>query len=312
MKRILLLIVGIFALFPLSFAQNGNRIALAAYVADNCGVPVNSRSVLQNKLTQLIAGCGFASEPNQRFVLTAKVDVLTEDVTATTPAMFAYTLSYNLYIGDGVSGTLFASTSVQAKGVGVTKEKAYAQALKSINANSPELRQFVAEGKQKIIDYYVQNCASIIKHAQTLAANQEFDEAMWELSAIPDVCDDCYDRANDMIVSIYQKSVDQEGQVLLAEARSAWAAGQDREAAEKAGTILSHINPQSSAYSAAQSLTSQIAARVKALDNREWAFELQKQKDNTSVRKAQINSARDVAVAWAKNQPKTIYKVYWW
>lgn len=296
----------------LLYAQESQKVAVSAYVAENCGVPLNSQMVLQNKLTQLISGCGFSNELNSRFILTAKVDILTEDVTATTPALYAYTLSYNFYIGDGVTGTLFASTNVEAKGAGKSKDKAYMQALKAVSPRDPALRGFIQEGKQKIIEYYRLNGPSIIKRAQTLAQNQQYDEAMWELSLIPEACTDLYNQANDLMVSIYQEQITQEGQSMLAEARSVWAAGQDREAADKAGAILARINPQSPAYKDAQVLSSQIASRVKALDSREWAFKLQQQRDYTDIRKAEVQAARDIAVTWAQNQPKTVYKIYWW
>lgn len=313
MKKLLLtLALSLFAMNGL-YAQDDHKIALSSYVPENCGVPASSQNVLETKLKNVITASGFGEELNQRFILTAKVNVLNEEIlTATTPAMCSYTLSYNLYIGDGMQGTLFASTQIEAKGAGKSKEKAYAQALKALKTNSPELKDFVENGKKKIIDYYNLNGAAIIKNAQTLAKNQQFNEALWELSAIPSACTALYNQANDLMTQIYQQQITQEGASMLAEARAIWNAGQDREAADKAGALLAQINPQSPAFKEAQSLHTQIAARVKAIDSREWAFKLQQQKDATSIAKAQISTARDVAVAWAKNQPRTIYKIYWW
>lgn len=324
MKKILYLFAVIFSLMTFSLkAQDAQKIAVSAYVAENCGVPVNSQSILESKLTQLLTSCGFAGEQNQRFILTAKVDILSEDFTDTAPVMHVYTLSFNLFIGDGYDGTLFSSASIEAKGVGNTKDKAYMQALKSVSPRDPALKRFVEEGKQKIIDYYVMNCSAIIQSAQTLAANQQFDEAMWQLSSIPDVCSDCYSQAMKLMASIYQRQVDQDGDVMLAEARNLWNAGQDRAAADPAGAILARINPQSKAYKEAQALSKTIAARVKAIDNREWNFQMQQYNDQIHMEKAalkaardielaQTRAARDIGVAWAKNQPKTIYKIYWW
>lgn len=296
-----------------TYAQDENKVSLSSYVVENCGVPASNRDVLEAKLKNLITASGFGAELNQRFILTARVNVLNEEIlTATTPAMYAYTLSYDLYIGDGMEGTLFASTQIEAKGAGKSKDKAYAQALKALKTNSPELKAFVEEGKRKIVDYYNQQGQAIIQKAQMLANNQNFDEALWLLSSIPSACTALYAQANEAMVQIYSKQIAQEGASMLAEARAIWNAGQNREAADKAGALLAQINPQSPAFTEAQSLHNQIAARVKALDAREWAFMLQKQKDATDIRKAEIKSARDVAVAWAQNQPKTIYKIYWW
>lgn len=293
-------------------AQESDNIVLSAYVSPTCGVPQNSYTVLNSKLSQLITRNGFAEIQNQRFILTAKVDVITEDITDTAPAMFAYTLNFNLYIGDGVTGQLFSSTAVEAKGVGLTKDKAYMNALRSLNVRHPAFREFINEGKDKIVEYYTRNCDKIIQKAQVLAASQEYEQAMYELSLIPNVCSDCYNKASNMIMSIYKSKTDEEGEILLAQARAAWNAGQDWDAAQEACSILAQINPVSAAFTKAQALEKQIAARVQALDKREWNFMLQKQADETAIRKAQIKSARDISVAWATHQPKTIYNIRWW
>src|SRR5574344_1750815 len=112
---------------------DNQKIALSSYVAENCGVPVASLKILESKQTNIITTNGFGSEINQRFILTSRVNILSEDITETTPTMYAYKLSFDLFIGDGLSGTIFASTQVEAKGVGPTKDKAFLQALKALN-----------------------------------------------------------------------------------------------------------------------------------------------------------------------------------
>lgn len=293
-------------------AGDADKIALTGYVAPNCGVPKASQNVLQTKLNSVITSTGFGSEPNQRFILTARVNILSEDVTETAPPMYAYTLQFDLFIGDGMTGTLFASTQVEAKGVGNTKDKAYLQALKALNPRSPALKQFVIEGKEKIIDYYDKNGEAIIQRAESLAQSQKYDEALFELSAIPVECTALYQRACTLMQDFYTKQINEEGAQLLAQARAEWNAGQDREAADRAGAILGGINPQSSAYAAAQQLHNEISARIRQLDAREWAFKMQEQKNAQDLAMAEINAARDVAVAYAKNQPTPVYNIYWW
>lgn len=304
-------------------AGDQDKIALTAYVAPNCGVPQASQNVLQTKLNKLLTSCGFGSEANQRFILTARVNILSEDVTPTAPPMYAYTLEFDLYIGDGMSGTLFSSTQVEAKGVGNTKDKAYLQALKALNPKKAELKEFVEEGKTKIIDYYEKNGNAIIQSAQALAQNQKYDEALFELSGIPSVCTELYARACDLMKIFYTKQINEEGASKLAEARAIWDANQDRDAADQAGALLAEINPQSSAFAQAQQLHSQIAARVKALDDREWAYQMREQQhqhdlENATIQAArdvaiaETQAARDVAVAYANAQPTYVYDIYWW
>lgn len=313
MKRIFVLISMLASMACSLYAQDSQKIALSAYVPEDCGVPKASFNVLESKLNNVITACGFGAEMNQRFVLTSRVNILTEDITQTAPAMFAYTLSFDLYIGDGMTGTLFASTQVEAKGVGNTKDRAYQQALRSINPRNPNFKAFVEDGKRKIIDYYNMNGAAILAKAEMLANNQQFDEALWELSAIPEACSKYYMAANDMMVQIYQRQITQEGASMLAQAQAIWNAGQDRAAADKAGALLARINPQSPAFKQAQALHKEIGSRIRAIDNREWNFMLQRERHETEIRKAQIRGARDVAIAYAKSRPRVIYNIRgWW
>ncbi len=294
-------------------SSDADKIQVSAYVAENSGVPPAATKTLDNKLRNVITAVGFGAAENQRFILTAHVTTLSEDVTPSAPPMYAYTLSFNLYLGDGMTGTLYSSTQVEAKGVGPTKDKAYLQALKALNPRDPAITGFVKEGKEKIIDYYNANGEAILKNAQTLANNQQYDEALWELSSIPQACSAYYEKATQLMAKVYDKQVADEGASMLAEAQAVWNAGLDRDAADKAGRILAGINPKSPAYAKAQQLHSQIGARVKEIDKREWNLEMKKQQDATDIQKATIKAARDVAVAYAKNQPRPVYHVhYWW
>ena len=172
-------------------------------------------------------------------------------------------------------------------------------------------KRFICEGKEKIVLYFDLNAPTIIESAKTLAKKQQFDEAIYELSTIPDVCSKYFDQANDLMVDIFKMKIDKEGYIYLAEAKALWNATQNRETANKVGTILASINPMSSAFEEAKNLHEQIATRIKDLDEREWAFKLQQYEDKISIRKSLIQLARDVAVTWLSNRPTTIYKSLW-
>lgn len=291
---------------------DSNGISVTPYVAENSGIPASAYTVLETKLTNIITSAGMHASPNQAFILTAHIVVLSEDVTATTPPQYAYTLGINLYFGDGMNGNLYSSADFEAKGVGTSKAKAYLMALKNLNPKDPKLKAMLKEGENRVIDYYLSQGPSIIREAQTLANNQQYDQAFYVLDQIPSACPALYAQATALKMDIYNKIISEEGASALAEARAVWNAGQDRVAADKAGRILAKINPQSPAYREAQMLASQIAERVNALDNREWNFTLQQQRDETEVRKETLRAAKEVAIAQAKNQPKTVYRIYWW
>jgi hypothetical protein len=322
MKKVTILIV--FFLFNIVlFAQNNEansddagRIALAAVVSNQIeGLTPSSQSTLQNKLNQIATKSGMGgSSLNNRFIITANVDVLTKDITPTAPPMHAYTLEVTLYIGDGIEGTLFSSTSVTLKGVGKTETKAYMSALKNLKTSDSRYQTFIEQGKNKIIEYYNSKCEFILKEAEMLATQNEFDAAISKLVCIPEVCKECFDKAMDAIGPIYKQQIDRQCKINLAEAQNAWNSGQDMNSANAAAFYLSKIDPNAACFPDAQDLSKQIAKRVKELDQREWEFNMKQQQDNVDLQEARINAAREIGVAYGNNQPQNVAYNYrsWW
>lgn len=296
-----------------AYAQNTQQINVSPYIDETSEIPASVEKVVYGKLGSVITSCGFGNVANQRFVLVPKASVVTEDVTETAPTMYAYTLNINLCIGDGVTGTLFSSKNVQVKGVGTSKGKAYMQAFNTLNGRDAELKAFVEKAKEKILQYYQLNGASILQHAKTLAGKQEFDAAIDELSSIPSACGPLYTQANQLMLNFYNKMLAQEGDKMLAQATAIWNASQDADAAERAGELLSQINPQSPAYAKAKVLFASIKKRISALDAREWKYKLQEQRNEHALNQARIAAARAIGTAWAKNRPRIVYHVHnWW
>ena len=288
------------------------RIALSAYMDPSSSIPNNAKKTLKDRMQKIITKNGMGSAKNTRFIMTANVRELNLEKSETAPVIYIYNLEVNLYIGDGIDGTLFSSCSLEVNAAGDSKEKAYMAALKKIKATAPQYQAFIDEGKKKIVDYYTAKCDFIITQAQTKAKNQDFDAALAELMQVPDVCKECYDKCMAAAQPIYQEKINQEGAKLLAEARGVWSAGQDVAAAEAAAAILAQVNPQSSAFAGAESLNAEMAKRVKELDKREWDFMLKQQQDEVDLEKASIKAIRDIGVAYGENQQPTTYNVVWW
>ncbi len=321
MKKILLsllMIIGYnaYSQNALGKSDDAARITLAAYVPQQIDkMPDAARSILANKLNQIVTqnGMGGAAN-NERFIITANVNVISKDLTATAPPMTALVLEVTLYIGDGFVGTKFSSTSISVKGVGESETKAYISALKGISPTNSNIQSFVGNGKSKIIEYYNSKCDFIIKEAQTLVSQNNFEEAIFKLTSVPEVCKDCYDKCMDAVGPIYQKQIDRECKSKLMEANTAWNAAQDSYGADIAGGILAQIDPNASCYKEALALSNKIAQRIKEIDQRDWKLQLKEQQDNVDIQKATIKAIRDIGVAYGNGQPKTVtYNVRgWW
>jgi hypothetical protein len=293
------------------------RISIAAYVPLQIeGIPEPAKDLLGNKLNQIVTNLGLGGVPNkERFIMTANVNVLTKDVTPTAPVMHVYTLQVTFYIGDGIEGTKFASHSVTLKGADTDQNKAYVMALRNIKINDPKIQEFVEGGKKRIIEYYNSKCDFIITEAQTLEQKQDYQQAIFKLTNVPQVSKDCYNKCQELIGSIYKKFMDLQCKKYMIEAKNIWASNQDYSGAERTSEVLNKVDPNSSCYNDAVALSNTIAKRIREIDQREWNFKLKQQQDAVDVEMATIKAARDVGVAYGENQPNVIYEtvIYgWW
>jgi hypothetical protein len=221
--------------------------------------------------------------------------------------MIALRLNVSFYIGDGIDGIKYSSFNINVKGIGETDEKAFNSAIKTININNPAIGVFILNGKRKIIEYYNSNCDFLIKKAQTKASMNFFNEAIFELMEVPEVCKECYNHALETAKSIYISKINYECKVLLLKSKSIWSSGQDINAAKSISKILSNLDPNSSCKAEAQKLMKDVEKRVKSIDRREWDFKLKVYQDEKIKNMEIINSTRQIGMAFGLNQPKVVY-----
>ncbi|WP_396209626.1 hypothetical protein [Flavobacterium sp.] len=323
MKKIYILLL-LITYSNVGFSQNNlgssndeARISLLAVFPQQVSkISEEAKAVLINKMNLITSKYGIGgSTAKQRFIITANVIELTKDITPTTPAIYTYNLQLTLYIGDGIAGTLFSSLPISLKGSGKSEAKAYIMALKGLDTNDPKYGAFIEEGKTKIIKYYNSKCDFLLKEAEMLTSKNEFDAAIATLTAIPEVCKDCYDRAMSAVAPIYKQQIDRQCKASLMEAKNAWNQSQDASGASAASNYLGQIDPNASCYSEAIALSNSIAKRIKELDQREWNFQMKQQQDDVDIQKATIKAARDIGVAYGNGPKANVvqYNVYgWW
>jgi hypothetical protein len=323
MKNIFILLLSItysivgFSQNNLGSSNDEARISLLAVFPQQVSkISEEAKAVLINKMNLITSKYGIGgSAAKQRFIITANVIELTKDITPTTPAIYTYNLQLTLYIGDGIAGTLFSSLPISLKGSGKSEAKAYIMALKGLDTNDPKYGAFIEEGKTKIIKYYNSKCDFILKEAEMLSSKNEFESAISTLTAVPEVCKDCYDKAMSAVAPIYKKQIDRQCKASLMEAKNAWNQSQDASGASAAANYLGQIDPNASCFGEAQALSNTIAKRIKELDQREWNFQMKQQQDNTDIQKATIKAARDIGVAYGNGPKANVvqYNVYgWW
>ncbi len=304
MKRISILILALLALPFVSMSQNSQgktddmgRIALAAIVPEQAeGIPPSARQMLQNKMQQIAVKNGLgAADANPRFCIVPLVTVISKDITATAPPMIAMNLDVTFYIVDAASRSIFSQTTISVKAVGQNEDKAYISGLKNLNVNDGKFKGFVEQGKTKIMEYYNSQCDVIMKGANALAGQKKYEEALFSLLSVPDVCRECFDKCMDLSVDIYKQYANYKCTEYMAGAKASWAAMNTDKAAE----FLGKVTPDMECYPQAVQLVEEIKQKQLADGANVWTFKMKQYDDSVDKEKLAIQAGKDVAVAWA-------------
>ena len=194
MKRlsILFLFIGIVLV---SFAQNTGSVSIHATVVDDA-IPAEAAKNILTKMQRMLTSCNIIDNGADRFVLTARVNITSKDVAPTTPARISEKMEITFLVGDIVDNKLYESFTMESSGIGITEAKAFISAFQRINVNNQEIKAMLESAQAKIVDYYINHCDDILAKANTLSSQQKYDEAMFYLMGIPDVCSDCYKRCH--------------------------------------------------------------------------------------------------------------------
>lgn len=311
-KKILVTVFAALASLPMS-AQIQLTPVFDATIG---GLNENNTTIVEGRLRSMISSLGMESGYGGRFVLACKVAALQREVSGT---KMIQNLEVTFAIGDNMANVCFGMTGTEVMGIGNTEGQAMTSALKNIKP-TPKLKALVAEAKVKIIDYYEQNGAGIIRQAQNLVTAHQWEEALWMLSAIPQECSH-YKRALRIMNDVYVANINHDAKMVLNEAQAVWSSDPNPgPAADEAMRILSQIDPSSSCYPQAQALMRKIESRVKNVTDKRYndAVAMEKARMNAAVavEKARVRACRDVAVAYAKSQPRVIvrnnYYHNWW
>jgi hypothetical protein len=360
MRRYLIIVFALFLLVNTARSQNSpklddfGRIVLNTYLSEQMDIPAEARKLLDTKLSQVASNYGMGgSSVNPRFIITASINVGTKDIIAGPPQMIAQNLDVTVFIGDALENKIFCNTTLSLKGVGTNENKAFIDAFKKINPKNKDLASLIEEGKTKIVTYFNTQCDFTIKEAMTLKEQGKYEEAIYKLSIVPEVCQDCYFKCLDTLLYVYQEKIDKDCQVKFQEAKTIWASNSSNTGAEEAAEVLSKIDPLASCQPAVEEFIKSIDAKLTADEKARWEFKMKQYEDkvakekeemriaeaksirddeyrenqsqrdaeykekqsvrNSELDKIRVNAYREVAVEYAKNQPKTINynNIYW-
>lgn len=298
------------------FLTKAHSQAINIYIPKKYGFDNSSRNILENTLRRIATNQGFMVG-DSRFIITAKIDVLSFEVENSAPPMMEYNLGVTFYIGDGVKGSSFTSYYVETHGLGRSKKVAFRDAIRKIKETN-ELADFMSEGKAEISDYYQKNCDIIIQEAQSNAEMGSSDKAMITLLNIPKSETSCWKKANKLAVKIYKKDLELDCEEKMNEAKGVWSAQKTIESAMEVSEILAKVSPESNCFQKVKEFYRKISASIdkekeklwevkqEEIKNK-WNLEMERAKNETEMSKKMLDMYRDVNVEKHKKQP-VVYK----
>ena len=307
MKRILFaLILSVNVLF--TFSQECN-IALQPIVvpsSDGSYYP-QVESYLTNRLQNITLEAGeMSSLSSEQFGIALSYNTLDKQVIGGVPAKIVYNINASLFIVDLKGKTVYSSCSLELKGIGNNETKALMNCFRGLDVGNESVKRMIQDGKKQIINYYDNNFTRIIAKAKTDASMKNYDAAIYSLLSIPE-CSKGYGAALEMLPIVYRQFVNQHCNENLAQARAAWYASPNSDGASVAGVYLSEIYPDASCYQDAMQLFKEIRKQM----GEEWKFMMKQYNDAIALERQQMNMMREIALAYAKNQPKEPINIFW-
>ncbi len=282
-------------------AQKDYDTPVRVFVPDGT-VSADNQQYLKDRLQSMVVKQGMGSESySTRFCL---YPVLSEEdciVSGSVPTMFTLKIDMSLYVADIFNGKVYATHTKSIRGVGKSKDSAYRNAISAISKNASAYDSFMAEIRDEIVAYYKSEGNSILRSAESCVAINDYEQAMFLLSSIPSSCDVLYEKAQSRLVDVYEKYLDYNGKVLLAKAKSVWAATQDRAGALEVMEIINGISPESDSFPDAEKFVVEVGKRI----GEEWTLSKELIRGEQQLEKQRIDAARQVGVAYGNNQKPT-------
>ena len=162
--------------------------------------------------------------------------------------------------------------------------------------DKPACLIFVNHAKQKIVDYYAVRCSQIIKDAQKQASANNYDEAIYQLMLVPDLCD-CAKECQNLMIEYTIKRDNAHAAQLFNEAKARWAASPTSEGASDVADIIARIPAGTSSQKNVDALIKSINTKLREDEKREWAFKMKQYDDAQEKEKREYQLRVDKQIA---------------
>lgn len=273
----------------------------------NSDAPSSLDKMLVNRLTRALSKEGVvASDDYGQLYLNGRfTDVYKQEVPGP-PAQVGVHTELTLQLAD-FGGTVFATETFDLRGVGTSEQRAYINALQSISPRSRQFETFVKSARNKAIAYFDNHYPEILGKAERAASMRDYEQALYYSTLIPQ-CSNGYSEAERLTRQYYQQYIDYRGEMLLKQARAAFALSPNADGAREAYAYLIQIDPASASNSASLKFADEVAKQTKV----EYDFEVhEKYKDSIDMQHRQIEAAKQIGVAFGRGQAARTTNILW-
>jgi len=273
-------------LYILSDSLGTTKISVFIPQTDEIGL--TETKIIESKLIQILTLNGIGGiGGNPRFILTPVITQTKQDITSTAPTMYSNTYDVTLYIADALNGDIFASTSIAIPGVGQSPLKAFLNAFDNLKPSEKQFFDFVSKGRAAITNYYNANCANILKEAEKLVGQKQFNSALTLLDAIPTNVN-CYDKVVEKSTIVFQKLIDNDCEIVLSKMKAEFGKSNDQTASgfnESAMNYYSMINPSSKCFKETETIYSEYLKNLNPKAKRDWEQSMREYNDKLADKK---------------------------
>lgn len=263
-------------------------IYVSVVLPERSDIPHEAAKQLENKMHQLITINGIAdTDPNGRFIITAKSYIVSKDIVGGAPQRISQKVDFTFLIGDVIENKVFESYTFSAIGVGINENKSYINAITKMKVNNSQFTSFIQKAKDKILQYYAARCEQIILEAKRQASNHDYQQAIYHLMQVPNICD-CAEKCHTLMIDYYDTYMESTAVELLNEAKSKWASAPNAEGAALAANLISQIPAGTKVQSELDALIAEINQKLRDEEKRNWEFKIQQYNDEIARQKREF------------------------
>ena len=165
MKKILILLA--FILAPIVQIM-ADEVYISVAMQANSILDSNAKTILKNKIVSMVTSDGIAATEYSAIAVVPEISVMQKDkVEGGMRTITSMEINITLTVRNVVTGNVFNSVQISAKGNGYSEADAIKNAIRTTDISDSRYGAFISEAKRRIVEYYKTNTNMLITKANS-------------------------------------------------------------------------------------------------------------------------------------------------